>query len=164
MFISQIVMFYNLNQVKNILKLYYIEKNAEEEPVYRLYPRDQYENMVDVIPKATLLTYKAYFASQDESTVYYLKLNNNETVNQSYAEFVINDIEGAQVSYKTLVGGYYDLVFTNGKDKLVYNITLLGDGKVGSNEDADIQQTAIIEQNLKYIAGNTGYMIIEIRT
>ena len=60
--------------------------------------------------------YKAYFASQNESTVYYLKLNNNETVNQSYAEFVINDIEGTQVSYKTLVGGYYDLVFTNGKE------------------------------------------------
>ena len=75
-----------------------------------------------------------------------------------------NDIEEGQVSYKTLVGGYYELAFTHGKDKLVYNNTLLYDGKRRSNEDADIQRTAIIEKNLKYIAGNTGYMIIEIRT
>ena len=40
-------------------------------------------------------------ASQNESTVYHLKLNNYQTVNQSYIEFVINDIEGAQVTYKT---------------------------------------------------------------
>ena len=103
-------------------------------------------------------------ASQNESTVYHLKLNNNQTVNHSYTEFVINDIEGAQVTYKTLVAWYYDLLFTNGKDKLVYNITLLGDGKGGTNEDADIQKTAIVEQNSKYLAGKTGYMIIEIRT
>ena len=141
-----------------------IEKNIQEEHVYRLYPREQYENIVDVIPQATLLTYKVYLASQNESTVYHLKLNNNQTVNQSYTEFVINDIEGAQVTYKTLVAWYYDLLFTNGKDKLVYNITLLGDGKGGTNEDADIQKTAIVEQNLKYLAGKTGYMIIEIRT
>ena len=141
-----------------------IEKNAKEEPVYRLYPRDKYKNLVDFIPKDVLVKYTAYFKSQSESTTYQLKLNNKETENQEFAEFVINDVEGSQVTYKTLVGGYYDLVFTDGKDKLVYNITLLGDGKGGSNEDADIQQTAIIEQNLKYIAGNTGYMIIEIRT
>ena len=42
--------------------------------------------------------------------------------------------------------------------------TLLDDGKGGSNEDADIQKTAIVEHNLKYLAGKTGYMIIEIRT
>ena len=140
------------------------EKNAKEEPVYRLYPRDKYKNLVDFIPKDVLVAYKAYFKNQNESTTYQLKLNNKETVNQKYAEFVINDIEGSQVTYKTLIGGFYDLVFTDGKDKLVYNITLLGDGKGGSNEPADIQQTAIVKQNLKYLAGETGHMMIEIRT
>ena len=161
---SEVLRFVSSKKDFETLKNGAVEKNVEEEPVYRLYPRDQYENIVDVIPQATLLTYKAYLASQNESTVYHLKLNNNQTVNQSYAEFVINDIEGAHVTYKTLVGGYYDLVFTNGKDKLVYNITLLGDGKGGSNEAADIQKTAIVEQNLKYLAGKTGYIIVEIRT
>jgi hypothetical protein len=93
-----------------------------------------------------------------------LKLNNNETSNQAYAEFVINDIEGAQVTYNTLVGGFYDLIFTDGKDILKYNISLTGDGNGGSNEEADIQHTAIIEQKLKYEASETGYMIVEIRT
>ncbi len=161
---SDVLRFVSSKKDFETLKNGAVEKNVQEEPVYRLYPRDQYENIVDVIPQATLLTYKAYLASQNESTVYHLKLNNNQTVNQSYAEFVINDIEGAHVTYETLVGGYYDLVFTNGKDKLVYNITLLGDGKGGSNEAADIQKTAIVEQNLKYLAGKTGYMIVEIRT
>jgi len=85
-------------------------------------------------------------------------------VNQSYAEFVINDIPGETVTWATLVGGYYDLVFTDGIDKLTYNITLAGDGQGGSNEPADYQNTHINDQNLKFIAGKYGYMLIEIRT
>ena len=141
-----------------------VEKNEKEEPIYRLYPKDQYGNTIDIIPEDTLIKYTAYLSSQSESTVYNLKLNNNETKNQEYAEFAINDVEGAQITYKTLVGGFYDLVFTDGKNKLVFNITLAGDGKGGSNEPADIQHTHINEQNLRYVAGNNGYMIIEIRT
>ena len=156
-----------LDPIKNkfeLLKNGTIENNTRDEPVYRLYPRDQYENSIDVIPEKVLKSYKAYFKSQNESTVYNLKLNNKETKDQKYAEFVINDVEGEQVTYKTLVGGLYDLVFTDGDKKLVYNVTLTGDGKGGSNEDADPQKTVILEQNLKYVAGYTGYMLLEIRT
>ena len=141
-----------------------VEKNAKDEPIYRLYPRDKYSNGIDAIPKDQLVKYTAYLRSQNESTVYNLKLNNKVLENQPYAEFVIDDDANPGLTYKTLVGGYYDLVFTDGKDELVYNITLAGDGKGGSNEPADYQKTAIIQQNLKYIAGNTGYMMVEIRT
>jgi len=141
-----------------------VEHNTKEEPVYRLYPRDQYLNDIDLIPEEKLKTYKAYFKSQNSSVVYNLKLNNKEYKNQAYAEFVINDVPGETVTWATLVGGYYDLVFTDGKDKLTYNITLEGDGKGGSNDPADYQHTHINDQNLKYIAGKFGYMLIEIRT
>ena len=140
-----------------------VEKNEKEEPIYRLYPRDAYGNKIDIIPEETLKTYTAHLASQSESTEYYFKLNNNETINQEYAEFVINDVEGKD-PYNALVGGFYDLIFTDGKDKLIYNISLVGDGNGGSNEPVDYQHTHIIEENLKFIAGNTGYMIIELRT
>ena len=140
-----------------------VEKNKKEEPIYRLYPRDKYGNKIDTIPENILKTYTAHLASQSESTEYYFKLNNNETANQEYAEFVINDIPGKD-PYNALVGGFYDLIFTDGKDRLVYNITLQGDGKGGSNEPVDYQNTHIIEENLKFVAGNTGYMIIELRT
>jgi hypothetical protein len=95
-----------LDPIKNkfeLLKNGTIENNTRDEPVYRLYPRDQYENSIDVIPEKVLKSYKAYFKSQNESTVYNLKLNNKETKDQKYAEFVINDVEGQQVTFKTLV-------------------------------------------------------------
>ena len=142
-----------------------VEKNAKDEPIYRLYPRDEYKNDVDVIPTEVLNTYKATLKSQNETTEYKLKLNNKNKENQQYAEFVIDDsIQEGQYTYKTLVGGYYNLEFTDGKHTLVYNISLAGTGNGGSNEPADYQKTAIIESNLKYVAGNNGYMIIEIRT
>ena len=157
-----------LEPTKNIYELLKdgtVEKNTKDEPIYRLYPRDQYENSVDVIPKEILNNYKASFKSQNSSTVYKLRLNNAGKDNQEYAEFVIDDtIQDGDFYYKLLVGGFYDLEFTNGKDVLVYNVTLLGDGKGGSNDPADYQKTAIIESNLKYTAGGQGYMIIEIRT
>ena len=60
-----------------------------------------------------------------------MKLNNNEIKNQEYSEFAINDVERQYITYKTLVGGLYDLIFTDEK-KLVFNITLAGDDKGGS--------------------------------
>ena len=141
-----------------------VEKNTKEEPIYRLYPRDKYKNNIDVIPEETLKKYSAYLKSQSEAVTYNLKLNNIEYTNQEYAEFVINDIEGSSVKYSVLGEGFYDLVFTDGKDSLIYNISLTGIGNGGSNEEEDFQKTAILEQNLKYLAGNTGYMIVEIRT
>jgi len=139
-----------------------VENNQKEEPMYRLYPKDKYGNAIDTIPD--LKNYKAYLKSQNESTVYNLKINNKDLLNQPYAEFVINDVEGQDVTYKSLVGGYYDLVFTDGDKKLVYNITLSGDGHGGSNEPVDPLNTQIIDQNLKYVAGKTGYIMIELRT
>ena len=148
-----------------LLKNGTVEKNAKDEPVYRLYPRDQYENAVDIIPKEILNTYKAYFKSQKSTITYKLRLNNENKDNQEYAEFVIDDsLQDGDFTYKTLVEGYYNLVFTNEEKSLVYNISLAGTGNGGSNEPADYQKTAIIESNLKYTAGGQGYMIIEIRT
>ena len=149
-----------------LLKNGTVEKNTKEEPIYRLYPRDQYLNDVDFIPKEKLEKYKAYLKNQNETSVYKLKLNNKEFTNQEYAEFIINDDKtvNGDLTYKTLVRGFYDLVFTDEEDNLKYNITLEGDDKGGSNEPADYQKTFIIDQNLTYVAGNNGYMMIEIRT
>ena len=142
-----------------------VENNTKEDPIYRLYPRDKYGNDIDIIPQKELESYTSYLKSQKEDIVYKLKLNNNETLNQAFAEFTVDDsIQDGSYSYKTLVGGFYDLVFTNGKDKLVFNITLTGNGQGGSNEEPDYQNTHIIDQNLKYIAGRTGYIMLEIRT
>ena len=149
-----------------LLKNGTVEKNTKEEPIYRLYPRDQYLNDVDFIPKEKLEKYKAYLKNQNETSVYKLKLNNKVFTNQEYAEFIINDDKtvNGDLTYKTLVRGFYDLVFTDEEDNLKYNITLEGDDKGGSNEPADYQKTFIIDQNLTYVAGNNGYMMIEIRT
>ena len=145
-----------------------LEKNAKEEPIYKLYPRDEYENPVDYIPNDILNTFTAQLQNQNESTIYTLKLNNKGKDNQEYAEFIIDDEDAKNVElslkYKELIGGFYDLEFSNGVNSLVYNITLAGDGKGGSNQPPDYQKTALIQQNLKYIAGQTGFMIFEIRT
>ena len=140
-----------------------VEKNAKEEPIYRLYPRDQYMNSIDYIPEEKIKTYSAYLESQSEDVTYNLKLNNKEFINQAFAEFVIDD-ESNSNKYSQLVTGYFNLVFTDGINKLSYNISLLGTGDGGSNEDPDYQMTHINDQNLKFIAGESGYLMLEIRT
>ena len=137
------------------------EDNQKEEPVYRLYPKDAFGNSIDTIPEETLVKLTATLTSQNESTTYKLKLNNNQTKDQQYAEFVIDD-DANKVKYKELVQGFYDLLFTDGTHKLPFVIKLTGDGQPGSNKPA--VDAAITDQNLKYVAGNYGYMLIEMRT
>ena len=52
---------------------------------------------------------------------------------------------------------------TDGNDNIQFNITLLGDGKGGSNADIDYQKTHINEQNLVFKAGESGYIVLEMR-
>ena len=66
-------------------------KNAKEFPVYKLYQRDEYKKIVDVISVESLNKYTAHFKSQNSSIVYNLKLNNEGQSNQHYVEFVAND-------------------------------------------------------------------------
>jgi len=146
-----------------ILKNGTTEKNYVEEPVYRLYPRDEFLNTIDYIPEEKFKSYKAYLESQSENVTYHLKLNNKEYKNQEYAEFVIDD-DSSSSKYSTLVNGTYYLIFIDGDKVKVYDIILLGDGKGGSSEDPDFQMTHINEQNLKFMAGESGYLILEIRT
>ena len=141
-----------------------IEKNTKEEPIYRLYPRDKYLNTIDYIPEEKLKTYKAYLKSQEENVTYNFALNNKEFTNQPYAEFIISDDDTSGVTYATLVKGYYSLIFTDGIDSIIYNISLEGDETGGSNEEVDYQKAYINEQNLKFIAGESGYIVLEIRT
>ena len=140
-----------------------VEKNKVEEPIYRLYPKDEYGNDIDTIPEEVLKKLTAHLKNQKESTVYNLKLNNNKTKDQSYAEFVINDEEN-KVPYSELVSGWYDLIFTDGNIYLPFNISLEGDGSVSTNEPADIPYTALVDEDLKYVAGNYGWMLLELRT
>ena len=80
-----------------------VEKNTKEFPLYRLNPRDEYENIIDVIPVETLNKYTAHFKSQNSSTVCTLKLNNEGQSNQPYAEFIDNDTLNKGVECETLV-------------------------------------------------------------
>ena len=148
-----------------ILKDGAIEKNAQENPIYRLYPRDKYNNTIDYIPQDKIVNYKSCLEGQNDTVTYELKLNNKEAINPSYAEFVINDDEEHYgYTYASLVQGYYYLNFTDDTDKISYNISLLGDGKGGSNAPVDLQKTHINDQNLKFIAGESGYILLEMRT
>ena len=140
------------------------ENNAKEEPIYRLYPRDKYLNEIDFIPSEKLKDYKAYLESQKESVIYRLTLNNENSTDPQYAEFVAIDDPSEYFKYSTLVTGYYNLIFTDGVKIVKYNIYLNGDEQGGSNEEADFQMTRINEQNLKFAAGESGHLIIELRT
>ena len=160
---------FRLDPIKNdfeVLNDGIVEKNQKDIPKYRLYPRDQYGNTIDIIPEENLLNITAFLRNQIENIIYYLKLNNSEIVDQEFAEFTndTNDKNEKDVTYNTLVGGFYDLIFTDGNSELSYNISLEGNGQGGSNMPVDPQRTHIIEQNLKFTAGKTGYILIELRT
>ena len=166
-YLSSIV--YRLEQDTNtfeLLKNGTVEENSKKDPTYRLFPVDKYGNSIEFIPKEKLMKLESYLVSQKDGVTYKFKLNNQEYENQQYAEFVKNDVAGSKVTYSTLVGGFYDLIFTDNTEKLVYNITLAGSAGDGdaSDKDAYIPNTYITSQNLKFVAGSTGNLFIEIRT
>ena len=104
-----------------------IENNYESEPIYRLYPRDKYGNVIEFVPEKKLINFKSYLKySQQNNFTYNFKLNNKKYVEQRYAEFSIDDDKnhGNNIVYKSLVSGNYDLVFINGDEKILFNITL----------------------------------------
>ena len=164
-FKSSLVMRYELSKNDyEILKNGITEQNTKEEPIYRLYPRDAYLNTIDYIPDDKLNNYKARLIAQSQSVTYELILNNKGKKNQQYAEFVIYDDPKYTYTYATLTRGYYTLLFTDGIKTITYNISLFGDEYGGSNEEADFQKTHINEQKLNFLAGESGYLMLEIRT
>ena len=91
-FKSSLVMRYDSSRsAYEILKDGVVEKNAQEDPIYRLYPRDQYLNSIDYIPEEKLKTFTSRLESQFEDTTYHFKLNNKNYQDQTYAEFVVNE-------------------------------------------------------------------------
>ena len=164
-FDNTLVMRYELSKNDyELLKNGITEKNTKEEPIYRLYPRDEYSNTIDFIPDDKLNNYQAQLIAQNEDITYDLLLNNKGKTKQQYAEFVKNDKPDLTYTYATLTKGFYTLLFTDGSKTLNYNISLLGDEYGGSNEEADYEKTHINEQNLNFLAGESGYIVLEIRT
>ena len=148
-----------------ILKNGTVEKNNETDPIYRLFPVDKYGNDIEFIPEEKLKALISYLNSQAEKSVFYhFKLNNKDTKEQPFAEFVKNDDDKRNTnSYRTLVGGFYDLIFSDGKDKLPYNITL-GNSNEGSNLPEDIQNTLVFPDLIRIKAGDEGNVFVQIKT
>ena len=121
---SKIYRYIKESNVLELIKNKDVEKTNKVEPVYRLYFEDKYGNVIKSIPEEKLKNFKSYLNFTKISYIFYnFKLNNDKYIDQQYVEFIIDD-ENNKIPYKSLLSGNYGLVFTDGSEKLSYNIVL----------------------------------------
>ena len=134
-----------------------IDYNYVSDPIIRFYPKDQYGNSIDNIGTDS---YTASITKDGASVADLIK--NAEHQDNSYVEFVKKDN-----NYNSLSGGEYILTITDSKgNKKSTTITLAGnpDSEYYKNQELDLSKTYLIDSNLKFQAGDSGYFIIELRT
>jgi hypothetical protein len=138
------------------------EDNTKVDLIYRLYPRDQYGNQIDVVTNLG----KYFVIIMKDGIIYHLKINNIDDGLQAFIEFVKDDANNGDITYNTMVSGVYNVVFSNGLEKIERSITLIGQASDidASNQPLEPQNTVVIESNLQFTAGQTGYLMIETRT
>ena len=141
------------------------EQNEKSNPFYNLFPRDKFNNSIDLIDDLSL--YSAFLVSGNVTVKFILgnqpgendqiKFRNNET------NIVLNP-----TLYGNLVPGLYTLNFIKKgiPNPLKFNVRIIGSGDSGdaTNDPFDIRNVAIKDSNLNFLAGASGYFIIEMRT
>ena len=138
-----------------------VEDNNLVDIIYRIYPRDAYDNEIE-----TITDLNKYSITLEKDVVYPLGLFNTDDGKQQYAEFQKKDVEGQTYTYNTLTAGKYTVTFSDGTTQIVKTVTLKGrDTDPGaSNKELDPQNTHINSESLSYVAGNIGEMFLEVRT
>ena len=76
------------------------ENNTHYDPIYRIYPKDEYGNKIDTI--TDLSGYTATLTHKTESVSYTLKLNPQVTTPTDYIEFIKNDKALPGITWKNL--------------------------------------------------------------
>jgi hypothetical protein len=142
------------------------EDNAKTDLIYRLYPRDAYKNVIDLIDDVSLFSLTLY---DKQNIPYYLKRSNPSSEKSGvFVEFVKDDksVNNPDLTYNTLTGGAYTASFNNTLSIVNRSIILIGrpGDEIASNDAIDEQNTVINESKVAFTAGQTGYLIIELRT
>ena len=143
------------------------EDNTKADPIYRLYARDQFKNLISTIAKDG---YSMRFVdSSVKKYAYVLKSSANKDT--SFVEFIKNDDKKVNDNlYENLVAGNYTLEITSKTANtpiIIKKVKVLGSGSEdedSSNDPLDIQKTVIRESKLNLVAMETGYLIIKLQT
>ena len=140
------------------------EDNSKLDIKYRLYPRDSFSNSINSMPSPLNYT----LVLTDMSGVnYYLYNNVFNTTTQQYIEFIKNDNSSVNgdLAYNTLVTGNYSATISNGIQNIIAYISLIGrpSDLDASNQKINVQNTVITAMNLAFIAGQSGFFIIELK-
>ena len=121
--------------------------NYNSRLLIRLYPHDSFDNLVKQFTDNTITA-----KLKKDNIEYSLNVVNND-------EFLeISDING----FNLLEKGEYKLVIFNGIKTIEKNIILSGSPENDLNE-LDESKTLLSKPNLNYIAGDKGYIILQLR-
>jgi hypothetical protein len=141
------------------------EKNEKSNPFYNFYPRDRFNNTIETVDDLSLYTASL---TSDKVTVKLVLGNLNGENDMIKFRNDEDNIVLNPTLYRNLVSGLYTLnFFKKGvTEPLTFKVRLIGSGdnSDASNDDFDIKNVAIKEQSLNFVAGGSGYFIIEMRT
>jgi hypothetical protein len=139
------------------------EDNSKVDIIYRLYPRDKFNNIINTITNFSLYSFQLI---DSKSNAYNLQINNKDDGNQSFIEFVKDDSHNGDDTYDSLTSGIYSANFSNNTKNIKKVINLIGKAtdKDASNQHLEPQNSVINESMLSFVAGQSGYLIVETRT
>lgn len=145
----------------------YTHPNLKADPIFRIFPRDAYFNSIDKIAEADVFT--AVCTEDKVNGPTSLLINNSKGKKDiPYVEIIKDSSKENKNQWNNLVKGQYVISFTKTDEKKTVSkkLSLAGDltDSDADNEDLDISKTAINESVLKFKAGNSGYLIIELKT
>ncbi len=140
--------------------------NKTCDPILRIWPRDRFLNSIDVIQNLDVFTALATDVKGNKSFLLNTKVGKK---NLPYVEIKKDpDTNRNKNQWHGLVKGKYDISFTKTDEKLTVkrDLYLAGDktDSDADNSDVDYQKTVINEKNLSFKAGETGHIIIELKT
>jgi hypothetical protein len=141
--------------------------NVKSDAIIRIFPRDIYGNKIDIISNFSdyTLTFKE---KNNLQIIYKFKISNIDDGNEEFIEFKINDNSevNKDLTFSTLTKGEYIVTVSEKNLNKKINVNLFGregDNDAG-NEEIEITKTVISSSNLEFVAGTTGFIILELRT
>ena len=135
-----------------------IEYNDKTLPLFRLYPKDEYGNTINYVEGSEI---NVSFSNKQGELLFMFDVSVNE--NNTYYDITLNnnDID----TYQSLEYGVYTVTLSdNLSNEISFDIILTGgDDSKETTASLDVDSTYVLYQDLTFIAGDGGYLILQLR-
>ena len=137
-----------------------IEYNDKTLPLFRLYPKDQYGNVISYISEAQANEINGSIMDEDGSVPCMFDVTVNE--NNTCYDITLND--NYVSTYQELEYGVYFLKLSDSlSNEIEFEIIFKGNAIEEKTSEPKAEHTYVLYKDLTFVAGDGGYLILQLR-